>query len=873
MEENMKKIRFNDNWVFHEGGGSALAALVSLAGGAAASKEVTLPHDASVERERNPQELNGSGNGFFREETIHYTKEFLLDVDDADKNIWLEFEGVYQNAYVYINNSYAGKCPYGYGNFYIDATKYIYFDKMNNIKVIVKNGVPSGRWYTGGGIYRDVNLMVADRLHLIPDGAHLAAVDVTEDQAVVRVESVVEYTGIGVRDITLCVQLLDADGTVVAKDAMPVTVEEHSRNTYRQKIYVENPRLWDVDTPYLYGYRICVKEAGQVLDVEEGTFGIRKLQLDTKYGLRINGKVVNLRGGCIHHDNGVTGTAEFAHAAEFRVKRLKEAGYNAIRSSHYPMSRKLLEACDKLGMLVMDEFADVWTSTKVDYDYGTHMAEWWEHDVTNLVNKDYNHPCVIMYSIGNEIPETGNKFDVQWGKKLADKIRSLDDSRYVTNSLNLMLSIMDRMGEIMAGAAAMQGGQPGAESAAGQESDTMADNPVVQEGGKATEANAASQQEQGVVAESDKAGTEIGENTEINSMMSNMGAMMDMLISGEIAGKATEEAFAQVDIAGYNYATCRYVQDGEAYPNRIIVGSETYPRDLDKNWELIEKYPYLIGDFSWTAWDYLGEAGIGKITYGDSQGMSFYAPYPEKAAYCGDMNLIGDRRPVSYWREIIWGLRKAPYLAVQPPKHHDDPHNMTNWSMTDAVRSWNWNGYEGRPVTVEVYTDAEEAELIVNGKTVERKNVGETKKDMVLFETVYDPGTLEVIVYSNGNEAGRDKIVTAKDEVKIAACADAAQIPADAGDICYVEISMVDGDGILNPGADKAVTVSVEGPGMILGFGSADPASEENYFDKTAKAYEGRLRAAVRGTGTAGTITVLLQADGCEDVSVQIEAV
>lgn len=810
----MKKTRFNDNWIFHEGGGSALAALAAMAGGEAVSKEVTLPHDASVERDRNPQELNGSGNGYFREETIHYTKEFLLDVEDADKNIWLEFEGVYQNAFVYINNSFAGKCPYGYGNFYIDATKYIYFDKMNTIKVVVKNGVPSGRWYTGGGIYRDVNLMVADRLHLIPDGAHLAAVDVTEDQAVVRVESVVEYTGTDVRDITLCVQLLDADGIIVAEDSMPVTVEEHSRNTYRQRIYVENPRLWDVDTPYLYSYRICVKEADQELDVEEGTFGIRKLQLDTKHGLRINGKAVNLRGGCIHHDNGVTGTAEFAHAAEFRVKRLKEAGYNAIRSSHYPMSRKLLEACDKLGMLVMDEFADVWTSTKVDYDYGTHMAEWWEHDVTNLINKDYNHPCVIMYSIGNEIPETGNKFDVQWGKKLADKIRSLDDSRYVTNSLNLMLSIMDRMGELMAGA-----------------------------------------------------------NTEINSMMSNMGDMMDMLISSEIAGKATEEAFAQVDIAGYNYATCRYVQDGEMYPNRIIVGSETYPRDLDKNWELVEKYPYLIGDFSWTAWDYLGEAGIGKITYDNSQGMSFYAPYPEKAAYCGDMNLIGDRRPVSYWREIIWGFRKAPYLAVQPPKHHDDPHNMTNWSMTDAVRSWNWNGYEGRPVTVEAYTDAEEAELLVNGKPVERKKVGETKKDIAFFETVYEPGTLEVIVYRDGKEAGRDKVVTAKDEVRISACADAAQIPADAGDICYVEISMVDADGILNPEADKAVTVSVEGPGVISGFGSADPASEENYFDKTAKAYEGRLRAAVRGTGEAGTITVLLQADGCEDVSVQIEAV
>ncbi len=839
----MKKIKFNDNWIFHEGGGSSLAALV---GGAAVSKEVTLPHDASVEKDRDPQEPGGSGNGYFREETIHYTKEFSLGTDDADKNIWLEFEGVYQNAYVYINNSFAGNCPYGYGNFYIDATKYVRFDKKNSIKVVVKNGVPSGRWYTGGGIYRDVNLMIGDRMHIIPDGAHLTAVDLEEGQAVVRVESVIEYTGTGVRDVSLYTQLLDADGTVVAQDSMPITVEEHSRNTYRQKIYVENPQLWDVDTPYLYRYRICVKETDEVLDEEEGTFGIRKLQLDVKHGLRINGKVVKLRGGCIHHDNGVTGTAEFAHGAEFRVKRLKEAGYNAIRSSHYPMSRRLLEACDKLGMLVMDEFADVWTSTKVDYDYGIHMAQWWEHDVTNLVNKDYNHPCVIMYSIGNEIPETGNKFDVQWGKKLADKIRSLDGSRYVANSLNLMLSIMDRMGEIMAGATAPQGG----------------------------DAAAGGQQGNGAAAAGPKGqDAEIGENAEINSMMSSLGDMMDQLIASEIAGKATEEAFAQVDIAGYNYATCRYIQDGKTYPNRIIVGSETYPRDLDKNWELIERYPYLIGDFSWTAWDYLGEAGIGKITYKDSQSMSFYAPYPEKAAYCGDMNLIGDRRPVSYWREIIWGLRKAPYLAVQPPKHHDDPHSMTNWSMTDAVRSWNWNGYEGKPVTVEVYTDAEEAELFVNGKPIERKKVGETKKHMVFFETVYDPGTLETIVYSGGREIGRDTVVTAKEEVKIAAYADMAQIPADGSDICYVEVSMADADGILNPGADKAVTVSVEGPGVILGFGSADPASEENYFDKTAKAYEGRLRAAIRGNGTAGMITVMLQAEGCEDVKVQIEAV
>ena len=309
------------------------------------------------------------------------------------------------------------------------------------------------------------------------------------------------------------------------------------------------------------------------------------------------------------------------------------------------------------------------------------------------------------------------------------------------------------------------------------------------------------------------------------------------------------------------------------YPNRIIVGSETYPKDLDVNWELVEKHPYLIGDFSWTAWDYLGEAGIGKITYGKEQEMSFYAPYPYKAAYCGDMNLLGDRRPISYWREIIWGLNKAPYLSVQPPRYYGVMHGMTNWSMTDAVRSWNWSGYEGKPVIVEVYADAEEAALYRNGELVERKPIGEKKKGIAEFDTIYIPGTLETVVYKNGEEVGRDGIVTAKDDVKISAYADVKEIPADASDICYVEISMLDADGNLNPGVEKAVTVEVEGPGVILGFGSADPASEENYFDMKAKVYEGRLRAAVRGTGEKGTITVVFSAEGCEAVSVQVEAV
>lgn len=820
----MKKQKFNQDWIFTIGSGSSLDA---LAGGNNTAKQVTLPHDASIGRERNPEEPNGSGNGFFREESYVYTKTFSMNADDKDKNVYLEFEGVYQNAFVYVNNSFAGKCPYGYSNFYVDITKYLNYNEPNALKVVVKNGVPSGRWYTGGGIYRDVNLMIADRLHLAPDSVQLAAIEVEDDQAIIRAKSTIAYTGIGIREITLCTELMDTDGNVVAADEMPVTVEEHSEQTYQQKMYVLNPNRWDAENPYLYTYRTYIKENDSVIDEETGTFGIRKLQLDTKHGLRVNGKVVKLRGGCIHHDNGIIGTAEFTHSAEARVKKLKETGFNAIRSAHYPMSQKLLEACDKYGMYVMDEYSDVWVSTKVEFDYSTQMTEWWEHDIENLVKKDYNHPCVIMYSIGNEIPEAGNKFDVQWGKKIADKLRSLDDTRYTTNSLNLLLAIMNDLPKLMA-----------------QNADAQA-----------------------------AANTEKDQPQEINSMMNNLGAMMAQFMASDFAAEKVKEACAQVDITGYNYAAARYEIDGKLFPNRILVGSETNPPDLDKNWELVEKLPYVIGDFDWTAWDYIGETGIGKINYTDQQSMGFYAPYPCKIAYCGDINILGNRRPISYWRELIWGLRKAPYIAVQLPQHYGEPQSTTQWSMSDAVRSWNWNGYEGKPVKVEVYAAADEVELLINGQSVERKKVGETKKYITIFDTTYHAGKVEVIAYSDGKECGRDEILTASDEVVIAAKADRTQIPADGSDIAYIDICMQDASGILNPNADKAVSISLDGPGEIMGYGSADPESEENYYDTVAKAYEGKLRAAVRGTGETGKIVVTLSADGLESVKVDVEAV
>lgn len=816
----MQKQTFNQGWSFVR---SALGAPAAWLGQGQAPVSVTLPHDASILRERNPEEPGGSGNGYFREENYTYTKDFSLHQADSHKVVWLEFEGVYQNSAVYVNNAFVGNRPYGYTNFYLDITRFVKFGELNHIQVIVKNGVPSGRWYTGGGIYRDVNIMVADRLHLIPDGVHVTAIDIEADSATLRVESIVEYNGCGNQDVRLVTEVLDADGKVVASQEMPITVFEQSKKPYCQQLVVANPVLWNLDAPYRYTYRTLLKTAEGVRDSETGTFGIRKLQLDVTHGFRLNGTVVKMRGGCVHHDDGILGSAVFAHATERKVRKLKEAGYNAIRSSHYPMSRRMLEACDKVGMLVMDELSDVWTTTKVDFDYGMHFAQWWEQDITEMVNKDYNHPCVVMYSIGNEIPQTGNRFDNDWGKKLADKLRALDPTRFTTNSLNLMLSVMDRIDEVKAA--------------------YLKD--AVGEGGDATE---------------------------INEMMNDHMEMMSLIVGCDLVSDATEESFAQVDIAGYNYAASRYEPDGEQYPNRIIVGSETFPADLDYNWERVEKLPYLIGDFSWTAWEYLGEAGIGKWNYGAEADRSFYGVYPWKMGYCGDFNLIGVRRPVSYWREIIWGLRSDPYIAVQPPMHYGEDCHHSVWGFTDAIHSWNWSGYEGKSIRVEVYADADEVELLLDGASLGKKAAGAVKKAITLFDVVYRPGQLEAIAWRDGAEIGRQVLVTASEVVTLQAAADRDCIQAGGGDLCFVEISLLDAAGNLNMETDKEVFVTVEGAGVLQGMGSADPISTENYFDGTARAFEGRVMAAVRSTAETGEVVVKVTAEGCQPVTLQLQS-
>jgi beta-galactosidase len=775
-------------------------------------KAVTLPHDVMITQQRKAEAVSGGKKGYFPDGTYDYVKKFVVPVEYKDKRVTFEFEGVYMNAMVYINGDFAGQHPYGYSNFYIKADRFLKYGEENEIKVVTKS-YDDSRWYTGAGIYRNAKLMVTDPVHIAVDGVKITTSDIDSRHAVVTIATVVANEGMNPETTSVVTEILDAEGNRVAFDTAPLTAFAGENVTIRQRLYVRQPKLWSVEAPYLYICKSKVMAGENILDEEANTFGIRFLSLDAEEGLRINGQVIKLRGACIHHDNGVIGAATIERAEERRVEILKEAGFNALRSAHHPMSKALLNACDRLGMLVMDEGFDIWTVNKSSYDYALNFPTWWEKDVQAMVDKDFNHPSVIMYSIGNEIPDTGSANGTAWGRKLAEKIRSLDNTRYVINSINGMVSVMDKL------QAMMQSSMTG----------------------------------------------------DVNSAMASISDMMKNVMRMEFVTNATAESYAVVDIAGYNYADCRYEEDKKLFSNRVICGSETFPQDIYNNWKLVKENGHVIGDFTWTGWDYLGEAGIGKTVYDtNSNGQGINSAYPWLTAYCGDIDIIGNRRPASYYREIVFGLRTQPYIAIQRPEHYGKKPTMTPWSWSNSISSWSFEGYEDKPVKVEVYSNADEVELLVNGKAIGRAGTGANHAFKAEFDTVYVSGDIVAVAYTEGRETGRTSLVSAGSEVNLKVEVDRAHIAANDSDLSFITISLVDEKGILKPLADRKIFVKVDGAGVLQGLGSGNPCTEETFTDAEHTTFDGKALAVIR-PNEKGIIKVTIEAEGCTAQTVEIE--
>ncbi|MCR5230622.1 MAG: DUF4982 domain-containing protein [Solobacterium sp.] len=758
----MKKECFNREWQFHTGIGTAFENTVF---GRAAVEKVTLPHDAMIRQKRDEHAPAGNASGYYPYSSACYTKTF--NADDVSETLFLEFEGIYKNASIYLNGSLVAQHANGYTPLLTDISQYVR-QGSNSLKVLVRNSVPSSRWYSGTGIYRDVWLYRGKDVYIAPHGVKVTVLHADQESAELSLSTEI----VNRRRSRESVQLIHR----IEKEEIrtTVTMEPDETKTVTLRFYVKNPQLWNPEAPYLYD---CYTELCGY-DAETVSFGIRTLSLDPFRGLRINGKEIKLRGGCIHQDHGIIGGIEHEAMTYRRIRKLKEAGYNAIRCAHFPTSRTVLEACDQIGMLVMLELCDAWTVPKVEGDYSCEFRNDWKRDTEDMVKLAYNHPSIIIYSIGNEIVEVSDPHEVQYGRKICDLIRSLDQTRYTVNSINMILAMMDKIPEL----AARKG-------------------------------------------------------VDINSILNgNMAELYKVLASKEM-GEPLEEAFSQTDIAGYNYAEFRYETDIRDYPQRIILGTECYPAALYENWQQCMKHPQIIGDFGWAAWDYLGEAGVGQHRYGEADNNDLYGKYPWRSAGCGDFDLTGNRRPVSYWREIVWGLRKEPYIAVQDPAHYGEKQSPTKWGWSDGERRWNYRGQEGNPVTVEVYSDAEEVELYINDRCVGKEK---TVRDKAFFTAVYEPGTLRAVNIRNGQPAEADELISASYDVHV------EQMEAGEG---IIEFAVMDDSGILNPDVTVNLTVSEENNPELLGLGSADPKSDENYFERTVKTWQGRAMAVIRGKG------------------------
>ena len=785
----MKAHQFNNHWQ------------VKYLGEKGPGVPIDLPHDAMLSEPKSELSAGGVNTGWYEGRDYVYTKTFTPGRELAGKTAVLEFEGIYHNAEVWLNGEKLAFRPYGYTNFYVDLTGKLRIEEENTLEVIARNAdQPNSRWYSGAGIYRPVTLWTADREHIKLNGVKIRTLSLDPAQIEVRVET----EGAGPVSVTVL------DG---GRELAAATGETKGRITFTLTLAGAKP--WSLDDPQLYA---CQVRFGTD-DVVE-TFGLRTLEWGRR-GLLLNGARVILQGACIHHDNGVLGACCYEDAEWRKIRILKENGYNAVRSAHNPCSKFLLDACDHLGVLVMDEYIDHWYIHKTEHDYVDYFMDWWKQDLKDMVDKDYNHPSVILYSTGNEVSETAQEKGIKLTADLTSHLHQLDDTRPVTCGVNIFFNFLSSVGF-----------------------GVYSDKKAQKEAEKAEKLKAA-----GAAPKKKKAvGSEF-----FNNMAGLLGDnFMKMGATLPPCDWRTRDAFANMDVAGYNYGIFRYEGDLKKYPDRLILGSETFCSDAYRFRELAKKEPRLIGDFVWAGMDYLGEVGIGSWEYKD------YAPdfghgVGWVSAGSGRIDLTGRPLGEALYTRVALEQDKGPYIAVCPVNHTGEKHSPSAWKMSNAIPSWSWRGYAGKSADVEVYARAHSVELLVNGKSVGKK---ELKNDCIArFRCTYEDGMVEAVSYdSRGRELGRCFQRTASPETQLRAVAE--EKSTGPGRLCHIRLQYTDENGTIKPLERGILRVKVEG-GRLLGLGSACPYNVIGYCGRETDTYYGEALAVVQaGEGRELTLTV-----------------
>jgi len=770
----MKKQSFNEDWLFHKEGTEPKI-------------KINLPHDAMIFEERNP-ELNAS-SGFYPGGIYHYEKTITCDEEMIHQTVLLEFEGVYERAVVTLNGTEIGSRIYGYSDFFVDLTGLLK-EGENVIAVTADNShQPNSRWYTGSGIYRDVWLWTGNKACFVPDSFRITTVSL--DPAVIEIS-----------------QKQTAEGSVryeIYQD------EELVCSSSDARITIADPKLWSAESPALYTCKAILYQDEEILDEQTIRFGLRMLSWNAEEGFKVNGNTVKLKGGCIHHDHGILGACDYKEADLRRVKKLKEFGYNAIRYAHNPASHAFLEACDEVGMYVVDEAFDQWKVPQSTYDYATVFDTEWQKDIASMVARDYNHPCVIMYGIGNEITDTGLPFGPKIANAINTVFHTLDSSRPTMIAINSMLSVL-----------------------AHKQYEKKVYAETHPEEAKEQEKMAGSQEANDII-------------TLLPKLMASITAEnLEALIGDCLTG---------IDIIGYNYGANLYAGTHALKPDRVILSSETFPQRMAGNMKAMEP-SYVIGDFQWTAWDYLGEAGVGLPVYGTAQ-APFSKSYPCLTGACGSFDLTGHPEAAAYYTSTLFGAQDKPYIAVRPVDHSGEEYTLGRWRYSDALPCFDYQGCEGKTANVEVYSSASEVELFLNDVSIARKPTEAMRAD---FEAAYAPGTLKALAYDEeGKAVGANELKTTGEASFLKVTVEEKEIKT--GDILFVDIDIVDEENQLKIREDHKVTLTITG-GELLAYGNADPCNTEGYHNNSTMTYHGSALAVIRVTDD--TVTIQAEAEGLE---------
>lgn len=747
---------------------------------------VDLPHDWSIEDipgTDSPLDSTVSGGidaGYFAGGTGWYRKTFFVPASLKNKRFTIRFDGVYMNSDVWINGKHAGNHPYGYTSFMYDITSEIQPGDNNIIAVKVRNEGRNSRWYSGSGIYRHVWLTVAEPISIKEWSLSVSSNVESSGVAKINISSVIincsDYNG----NISVKFRIIDPEGKEAEETVSEHLLHSSSEEDVNSVIALTTSELWSPETPNLYK-AVCELYAKSqdgsyaLKDTKETKFGIRTAAISAEKGFLLNGKPLKLKGGCVHHDNGPLGAAAFDRAEERRVELLKASGFNAIRCAHNPPSPAFLDACDRLGMLVIDEAFDMWREAKNPDDYHLWFDEWWKNDIESMVLRDRNHPSVIMWSIGNEIPERGKPEGAALAKEMADYVRALDPTRPVTSAVNSVTPDKDAF-------------------------------------------------------------------------------------------------FATLDVCGYNYEVDKYISDHKRFPKRIIMGTESFPLEAFDYWMASVDNPWVIGDFVWTSFDYLGEASIGWLGYPHKGSF-----YPWHQAFCGDIDICGFKRPQSFYRDALWEERPNVSIFVKPPEPsfplNPEKAEWSKWEWHDVVASWNWEGYEGKPLTIEVYSNCDEVELLLNGKSSDKQRISLGNRFIARWEVIYEPGTLLSRGYKAGKMVETSELKTSGKPARIMLTADRDEIKTGGQDISYITVEILDDQGIRHPKANNLINFKLEGPGEILSVGSSNPASRESYKRPVRKAYQGRCVVIVKSGKEPGVIKLKAESTGLEDGEITVNSI